>query len=158
ADAATAAARAWTLYKPEAKRAVRLTAAGTPGDGWDERVSFSYETSPSERATVSATAMRRGTSWTVVLTDGAEATANKRSAAVGMLAQSLLPAGYTRETFAGRTAHRLTPERVQAMRDFVAESARELGVPGVGLAFIDQGKVVWEGGVGVRELGSPEPV
>jgi CubicO group peptidase (beta-lactamase class C family) len=28
----------------------------------------------------------------------------------------------------------------------------------VGLAFIDGGKVVWEGGLGVRELGKPEPV
>lgn len=158
ADAADAAAKAWTLYKPEAKRAVRLKAAGAPGDGWDERVSFSYETSPSERATVSALAMRRGTNWTVALTDGAESTANKRSAAAGMVAGSLLPAGYARETFAGKTAHRLTPERIQAMRDFVSKAAEELGVPGVGLAFIDQGKVVWVGGVGVRALGSPEPV
>ena len=31
-------------------------------------------------------------------------------------------------------------------------------MPGVGLALIDRGKVVWQGGVGVRKLGSPEPV
>ena len=34
----------------------------------------------------------------------------------------------------------------------------QLGVPGVGLAFIDGGKVVWEGGLGVRELGKPQKV
>ena len=34
----------------------------------------------------------------------------------------------------------------------------QLGVPGVGLAFIDGGKVVDEGGLGVRELGKPEKV
>ncbi len=158
ADAPAAAAKAWSLYKPDAKRVVRVTVPGTRSDGWDERVSFAYETSPSERATVSATAMRREGGWTVVISNGAESTANKRSAASGALAQSLRPAGYTPETFAGKTAHRLTPERIQALRDFVAQSARELQVPGVGLAFIDQGKVVWQGGVGVRELGHPEPV
>ncbi len=158
ADAQAAAAKAWTLYKPAAARTVRLASAAPPGDGWDERVGIAYETSPGERAVVAATAMRRGTSWTVVIVEGSEATANKRSAALALLQQSLRPAGYKPETFAGMTAQRLTPDKVQALRDFVAQSARELEVPGVGLAFIDQGKVVWEGGVGVRALGSPEPV
>ncbi len=146
--AQAAAAKAWSLYKPNAARPVRLATAGVPGDGWDERVSFAYETSPSERAAVSALAMRKGTSWTIVITDGAEATVNKRAAATSLIARSLRPAGYVRETFAGRTAHPLTPERIQALRDFVAESARALEVPGVGIALIDHGKVVWQGGYG----------
>ncbi|HEX4709982.1 serine hydrolase domain-containing protein [Phenylobacterium sp.] len=157
--AQAAAAKAWSLYKPNAMRPVRLVTPGVPGDGWDERVSIAYETSPSERAAVSAAAMRNGTSWTVVITDGAEATVNKRAAATSLIARSLRPAGYVRETFAGKTAHRLTPERIQALRDFVAESARALDVPGVGIALIDQGKVVYQGGYGVRELGhADEPV
>ena len=35
---------------------------------------------------------------------------------------------------------------------------RELGVPGVGFSLIDAGKVVFEGGLGVRELGKPAKV
>ena len=156
--AQAAAAKAWSLYKPNATRPVRLITSGAPGDGWDERVSIAYETSPSERAVASALAMRKGASWTIMITDGAEATMNKRAAATAIIERSLRPAGYVRESFAGKTAHRLTPERIQALRDFVAESARELQVPGVGIALIDQGKVVWQGGYGVRELGSSEPV
>ena len=83
---------------------------------------------------------------------------NKRSAAAALIERSLRPAGYVRETFAGKTPHHLTPERIQALRDFVAESARALDVPGVGIALIDEGKVVYQGGYGVRELGHPEPV
>jgi CubicO group peptidase (beta-lactamase class C family) len=159
ATAQAAAAAAWSAYKPGANRAVRLASPGTAGDGWDERVSFAYETSPGERTVVSALAMRKGTAWTVVIIDGADATANKRSAALAIVERSLRPAGYTPETFAGKTAHRLTPERIQALRDFIAESAKELDVPGVGIALIDHGKVVWEGGYGARELGHPdEPV
>ncbi|QKS02044.1 beta-lactamase family protein [Sphingomonas sp. CL5.1] len=158
ADAREAAAKAWSLYRPARAPNVRLVTAAPATDGWSERASIAYETSPAERAVRSALALKQGQAWTVMLVDGAEATYNKRSAATSVIQGSLLPAGFARETFAGKVAHRLTPERIQALRDFVAQSARTLEVPGVGIALIDQGKVVWEGGVGVRALGSAEPV
>ena len=158
ADAGAAVTSAWARHRPGQSFRPLLVTPAAPGEGWDERVSFSYETPPAERSVRAAVAQRQGKAWTVVLIDGAVATYAKRSAAVGLLQQSLRPAGYTRESFAGREAQRLTPERVELMRQFVAESAAALGVPGVGLAFVDQGKVVWQGGVGVRELGKPDPV
>ncbi|MBB5705579.1 serine hydrolase domain-containing protein [Sphingopyxis panaciterrulae] len=158
ADGAAAAAKAWSLYRPDAAPTVRLATPGRPGEDWDERLNLSYETLPTERATRSALALRKGAAWTVLIVDGSAGTAAKRSAAMSVVREGLHPVGYQTESFAGRTAHRLTPDRVRALRDFVAESARELGVPGVGLALIDQGKVVWQGGIGVRALGSPEPV
>ena len=158
ATAQAAAAKAWSLYRPNAARRVRLAVPLPPKDGWDERVGFEYETSPSERAVVSALAMRKGGLWTVAIIDGSDATMNKRAAAAEIIERSLRPAGYTPESFAGMTAHRLTPERVQALRDFIAKSAGALEVPGVGIALIDHGQVVWQGGYGVRQLGQPAPV
>lgn len=158
ADARDAAAKAWAAFAPGRPRTIRLQSTGAPGEGWEERVNITYDTSPSEQRDVSALALRSGASWTVVLTDGSEAVANKRSAALGLLEHSLRPANYRREDFANRTARHLTPERVRILRDFVEQSARTLQVPGIGLAFIDGGKVVWQGGVGVRALGSPAPV
>ena len=35
---------------------------------------------------------------------------------------------------------------------------KKLDVPGVGLAFVEDGRVVWEGGLGVKELGKPDAV
>ena len=157
-DAQAAAAKAWAIYRPAMARPVQLVTPRAPGEGWDERVSIEYETSPEEAAVAFALALRKGGSWTVMIADGAQATYGKRSAAASIIQQSLRPAGYERESFAGRAAHRLTPDRIAALRDFVAESARVLGVPGVGIALVDQGQVVWQGGVGVRALGSPEPV
>ena len=158
ADAKAAAAKAWALYKPGAAPAVRLVTTDAPRDGWNVRVGITYETSPTERAARAALALQQGQSWTVMIVDGSEGTFNKRSAAAAVLQSSLRPAGYTRESFAGRTAHRLTPERIKLLQDFVAQAAKELEVPGVGLAFIDHGRVIWQGGVGVRALGSAEPV
>lgn len=157
-DGKSAAEKAWSIYKPAHLPTLRMANAGRPADGWDERVSISYEVAPSERATRSATALRRGTNWTVLIVDGAAGTAAKRSAAMSVVQQGLRPVGYQVETFAGKVAHRLTPERAQMMRDFIAQSARELEVPGIGFALIDQGKVVWQGGFGVRALGAPEPI
>jgi CubicO group peptidase (beta-lactamase class C family) len=68
------------------------------------------------------------------------------------------PAGYTPESFAGRTPHKLTPERAAVLRQFITDAMKALDVPGVGLVFIQDGQVVWEGGLGVPRLSYPAPV
>lgn len=153
-----AVAQAWTAVHPGTSPVPQTTTNAPPGDGWEERVTFTYETLPSEQTSRLAAAFRKGTAWTVLILDGSSGTLAKRSAALQVVRQSLRPAGFQRESFAGKTAHRLTPERVELMRDFVEKSRRELEVPGVGFALIDNGKLLWQGGFGVRALGSPETV
>jgi len=158
ADAQSAAAAAWRLYRPDAKRPFKLMTARAPRQGWDERQVIDYETSPNEHVDVQAMALRSGTHWTVAILDGGESTVEKRAAAVGLVLQSLRPRGYSRETFAGRAAHRLDADRVAALKSFVQTSITQLGVPGAAIALVDHGQVVFEGGFGVRELGKPTPV
>ena len=157
-DAKEAVSAAWKLYRPEMKRPVRLVTPRPGREGWDERQVFEFETSPNERAVVQAIAYRKGTAWTVVLIDGTEPTFEKRGAPTALILQSLRPSGYTRESFAGRKAHPLDATRIETLKGFVRSGMDLLGIPGVGLVFIDGGKVVWEGGLGVRELGKPEAV
>jgi hypothetical protein len=92
-DAQTAAAKAWAMFKPDAKLSVRLISPDAPGDGWDERASITYETSPGERAVKSALAMRKGTAWTVAITDGAEQAFRSKLDARTELATRRLRAG-----------------------------------------------------------------
>ncbi len=158
ADAAAAVAAAWAAYQPEAKRPLQLATQRPARNGWEERQVFDYETSPNERVVVEALALREGDAWTVVIIDGREPTFEKRAAALNLVIQSLRPKGYVRESFAGRQAHPLDAARLALLKDFVRQSMEQLGIPGVGLAFIDGGKVVWEGGLGVRELGTRLPV
>ena len=158
ADAATAVASAWAAYKPESKRPVKLVTPLPPKEGWDERKFFDYETSPNERAVVQAIALREGKSWTIAILDGTDPTVEKRGATVGLVFESLRPKGYQRESFAGRKAHELDKERISTLVSFAENSMRQLGVPGVGMALIDHGKVVYQGGLGVKELGKPEHV
>jgi CubicO group peptidase (beta-lactamase class C family) len=153
-----AVTNAWQTYKPDMKRPLHAATAIPDRNGWSGGKQFMYETSPNERAVVVAVARKAGNTWTVALLDGSEPTFEKRAAQINIVLQSLRPKAYQRESFAGRKPLPLTPERVQMLKEFVQSSMQKLGVPGVGLALIDGGKVVYEGGLGVKELGKSAPV
>ena len=105
-----------------------------------------------------AIALRAGKAWTVFILDGTEPTVEKRGAPIGLIFESLRPKSYQRESFAGRKAQPLDAAHIALLSSFVETSMQELGVPGVSIALIDGGKIVYEGGFGVRELGKPERV
>jgi CubicO group peptidase (beta-lactamase class C family) len=157
-DAEAAVVAGWAAYKPGFNRPLRIALPQEARNGWDERKAFQYETSPNEKAVVSAYAWRAGQAWTVVLLDGTDSTFEKRGAQFSLALQSLRPKGYTRETFAGKKAHPLDEKRLATLKDFVSSGMKMLDTPGVGLAFIDGGKTVWAGGLGVKALGKPDPV
>ena len=158
ADANAAVAAAWPLFKPDEKRPLKVATPQAALNGWEERHVFQYETSPNERATVYAVASRAGTSWSVAIVDAKDGTFEKRRSQFSLVTQSLRPKGYQRESFAGKKAHPLGAGRIATLRTFVEHSMKEIGIPGVALGFIEGGKIVYEGGLGVRELGKPEPI
>ncbi|MFZ2987550.1 serine hydrolase domain-containing protein [Ideonella sp.] len=161
-DADDAVAQAWALAQPGFDRKLRLATPRPARNGWVDQKIYNYETSPNEKLAVEAFARRASTgdgkAWAVMLMQASEATLEKRGAPIGKYYSSLRPQGYERESFAGRTPKPLTPERVEQLKAFVADGMKQLDVPGVGLSFISGGKVVWAGGLGVRELGKPAKV
>ncbi|HEY4114951.1 MAG TPA: serine hydrolase domain-containing protein [Rhizomicrobium sp.] len=157
-DADSAVAAGWEAFQPGFKRPLRLATPQSPYNGWEERHSYDYETSPNEKLVVTAYAWRSGANWLVVMGHGNEATAEKRLGQVGLIIGSARPKGYSRESFVGKAAHPLDAARIQTLKNFVADGMSMLRVPGVGLAFIDGGKVVYEGGIGVRTLGKPAKI
>lgn len=157
-DSAAAVAKAWQEYRPGFRRPLKITTDRPGRDGWESAKVFDYETSPNERAVVQATALKLGAAWMVILLDGTEPTFEKRLGPIRLIADSIIPASYERESFAARRALPLTPERIAAMKQFVEESMRKLGVPGAAMALVENGRVVFEGGLGVREIGKPTPV
>src|SRR4029077_5749254 len=135
------------------KRPVKLMTPAPARDGWDERKNFDYETSPNERAALQALACAAAETWTGGVLDGKEPTFEKRSSQFGLIIQSLRPKGYNKESFAGRKALPLTPERIAELKSFVETSMKKLGIPGASLAIVESGHLVYEGSLGVRELG-----
>ena len=155
-DADSAMALAWAAYKPDAKWPLKVVNPLPDKDGWTDRRSFEYQTSPNEKRGVTASTRRAGDVWTVAVYDMADATGEKRGAAVQLIFDRLLPKGYTRESFAGKKANPLDAERLARLHEFTETAMRELRVPGVAIGIIQGGKVVFADGFGVRELGKRE--
>jgi CubicO group peptidase (beta-lactamase class C family) len=153
-----AVSAAWSAVYPQFKHPLRLAQPRPGRRGWDEQRDYDYETSPNEKIVVFAAARRHGTAWTVTLVASGQASFEKRLAQARRIGDSLRPKGYVRETFAGKKPNHLDADRIKKITDSV-DKARDLaGIPGVGLALVQDGKVVYEGGLGVRETGKPEKV
>jgi CubicO group peptidase (beta-lactamase class C family) len=158
ATADEAVAAAWKGLHPDFNRRLRIAESWPARDGWDEDRSYGYETSPIEKMVVFAIAHRKGTTWTLTLAEGGRASFEKHRADTERLFETTYPKGYVRESFAGKTAHELDAARAKVIVDSIDAMRTAAGVPGVALALVQHGKVVYEGGLGVRELGKPEKV
>src|SRR5208282_2773280 len=151
-----ALAAAWQVYKPDAKWPLKVSNDLPDRDGWSRRRVYDYQTSPNEKRGVDAAVYYSGSSWTVVIDDVADAVAGKRGAQLSVIFSRLLPKGYSRESFAGKKANTLDQARIAELGRFVEQGQKVLGVPGVGLGVVQDGKVVFAGGFGVKELGGTE--
>ena len=156
ATADEAVAEAWKVFGLTPKFLLATDAA--PRDGWEQRRFYDYDVPANAKRVIRASAFRKGTWWTVMVVDVDQAIAEKRSSQFGKISQRFQPAGYTRETFAGRTAHKLDAARLQQVSDFVEQMRKEFDVPGVAIGIVQDGKVVLSRGYGVRELGKPAAV
>jgi len=152
-DADAAVAAAWAAYKPEARWPLEVVHDQADRFGWTKHRNYEYQTSPNERRDVEASTRYAGGGWTVAIYDVSQPVAEKRAAQVRLIFDRLFPKGYARESFAGKTAHRLDEARLTEIQRFVESGRKRLGLPGVALGIVQDGKVVFAGGFGVRELG-----
>ncbi len=149
---------AWKAYKPDAKWALLATSESPDRDGWSKGKEYAYQTSPNERRAVAVNTVFANGRWCVVVIDFADGTAEKRGGQINKVFSHFFPKGFSRESFAGKTAAKLDAGKLQALQKFVADAEKATGVPGVSFGVVQDGKTVWAGGVGVRELGKPTPV
>ncbi len=157
-DADAAVAAAWKAFKPGASWPLKVVTPAAPRDGWTDRRTYSYQTSPNEQREVLADVRRANGVWTVALYDVANDVGEKRGAQLGLIFGKLLPKGYQRESFAGKSAQTLDAKRIADLSRFVQTAMALTGVPGVSVGLYQDGRPVFVGGFGVRELGKKEPV
>jgi CubicO group peptidase (beta-lactamase class C family) len=156
-DADAAIATAWKVYKPEASWPLKVSNDRPDKDGWSRQKTYEYQTSPNEKRDVSAITKFAGGAWTVAIADMSLSVAEKRGAQAKLVFDRLLPKGYARESFAGKTAHRLDEARIAELKRFVNEGRKALRIPGVALALLQNGKAIYSG-FGVRDIETTKPV
>ncbi|WP_374562203.1 serine hydrolase domain-containing protein [Ideonella sp.] len=154
-DAAAALAAGWAVFQPGANWPQKMVTPLAPKNGWTDRQAFSYQTSPSEKREVSAQVRRAGTIWTVVIRDMADDVTERHTSQINQIFGSLLPKGHRRESFAGKSANKLDAARIAELGGFVERAMAATGVPGVALGLVQDGRVVYSGGFGVKALGQP---
>lgn len=158
ADADAAVAQAWEAAGMSPGFKEKLATDQPAKDGWDAIRVQEYDVPANKERVVLAYAAGRTGQWTVLLVDFSTQVMEKRGAQLALVYDRMLPKGYDRETFAGRKALPLDAARLEAMRGFIRESQRALGVPGVSIGIVQDGKVVMAEGFGVRRLGAATPV
>ncbi len=152
-DADSAVKAAWAAYRPDAKWPLKVTNDFPDKDGWTNIRDYTYQTSPNEKRDVGANARRANDIWTVIIYDMSQAVGEKRGGQVALIFGRLFPKGYERETFAGKTAKKLGDKEIAALSTFLETGLQKARVPGVALGLVQDGKVVFADGLGVRELG-----
>ena len=152
-DADAAVKAAWAAYRPDASWPLKVTHDFPDKDGWTNRRDYSYQTSPNEKRDVGVSTMRANDTWTVTVYDMTQAVGEKRGAQVALIFGRLFPKGYEREMFTGKTARKLGDKEIAALSAFLETGLKETRVPGVALGLVEDGKVVFAGGFGVKEIG-----
>jgi len=153
ADADDAVRQAWAAYKTDAPWPLKVVNRQSDKDGWTDMALYVYQTSPNERRDVVVDLRRANAIWTATIYDMAQAVGEKRLAQVELVFGQLLPKGQPRESFAGKKAHPLDKARIDELMRFVKTARKALGVPGVSVGLVQDGKVVFADGFGARELG-----
>lgn len=158
ATAEGAIAAAWKSLRADFNRELDMTQSQPAGEGWDELRAYYYKSSPNEHTVAFANAMRHGSSWVAVAIESGRASFEKRVSGVMLAVQTLRPKGFTKESFAGKKSAKLDASRIERIVAFVEQARDALGVPGVAVGIVQDGKVILQRGFGVRELGKEAKV
>jgi CubicO group peptidase (beta-lactamase class C family) len=143
------------VYKPDAKWPLKVASDRPDRNGWSKQRVYEYQTSPNERRGVAAFPRFANGSWMVAIYDIGDQVGEKRGAQVALIFDRLFPKGYSRESFAGKKANKLDAARLAQLSRFIEDGEKALGVPGVSVGIVQDGKVIFADGFGLRELGKP---
>ncbi len=149
---------AWQKFKPGFAYPIAQTIPGVAMDGWDETIQFMYDAPSAENVFVIAVASRKGQTWYMLLLYGAKGALERRSAQIHTVLTSFKAPGAQEESFAGKTAHKLDAKLLQELVAFIEAALQEFKIPGAAVGIVQDGKIIFEHGFGVRTSGTQELV
>ncbi len=157
-NAETAIAAAWSRYKPEfSAQASKLN--NLPDlNGWKSRVKATYVDSNSAQMRYQAQAQGIDDLWIVTLSLGSSELFTQREIDLGIINNSLTAPTFKAESLAGQIPNAIDQKRIAQIKAFFARGMQDLKIPGLAFALLDHGAIVYEGGMGVRQLGKPNLV
>lgn len=149
---------AWKKFKPNFEYPLEQTNPCVASDGWDEIIQFTYDIPAARNSMAFALARRKNSTWYVQLFDGTKGAFDRRMAQAITVISSFKALGVQEESFTGKVAHKFDVARIQEFAEFIAAARLEYKTPGAAIAIVQDGKIVFEKGFGVRQLGTKELV
>jgi CubicO group peptidase (beta-lactamase class C family) len=150
--------RAWQEINPAFDLPVLQKVDIPAQGGWDGEVQVVYDAPDSASRIVFAIARLLGDRAYITLVDGTKAGFSRRAAQFSELHHAWKPAGLIEPSLLGVSPKPFGNEERDAMSRFVNWAMRQLGVPGLAVAVVQNGETVYAEGFGVRRLGSGEPI
>lgn len=157
-DARKIALAAWKRAEPAFDSKVLRDVAMPPQGGWDAMHQIVYEVPAKESRIELAVVRRLGSRAFVNIVRGSTAAFSRRGAQLNEAILSWKPEGYEEEDLKNAAASPWTDEIARQLREFVLHGMAVMHVPGVSIAVVRGGKVVFAEGLGVRSLSDRAPV
>jgi len=149
---------AWRAIDPQFASKVIREAALPPQGAWEEMHQVVYEVPPNLGRVESAVLRRFRSRAFVNLVRGTTAGMSRRGAQLFEAMNSWKPAGYQEISLKDRAASPWTEEHSAKLKQFVLSAMETMQVPGVSVAIVQGGRMVWAEGFGKREIREPSPV
>jgi len=150
--------RVWREVKPGFDIPMYAKAEMPAKDGWDGEVDIAYDTPESESRIVFAIARLLGSRIYITLVDGSKAGFSRRIAQFSELHSGWKPAGLKEPSLAGISPKTFGNEERNAMGRFVDWAMRQVGIPGIAIAVVQNDQTVYAEGFGVCRAGGEERV
>jgi len=156
--AADIAAAAWRAVDPAFDLPVFNEAESAAAGGWGATFQIAYAAPHAESRASLAIVRMLGERAYVALISGSKAGLSRRMAQVGELLEAWRPAGIAEVDLNARVARTWGAEETAALERFVRAGMGTLEIPGLAVAVVQDGAVVFAEGFGVTSLADPKPV
>ncbi|MDA3863419.1 MAG: serine hydrolase [Deltaproteobacteria bacterium] len=149
---------AWQMVNPKFNLEIEKKISPPPSGEWDKVTQINYETKVADRKIVFALARGKNKVYYINLVQGKKAAFSRRGAQMSTVVSSLKVPGIKKESFKGKKAAELDDKKLKILRDHIEMVRKKLGVTGASVGIIQNGKLVFKQGFGVRKLGGKRKV
>lgn len=159
-DATRGIADAWAIVEPgfDATPPPNGVQTVPSNPGIDETVVITYDLGQTSGRVRQAVGQRVGSQVYVMIFQGSLQAAVRRAAQINVIASGFTITSLSAVNLAGVIPRRFSGELVTAFETYAQDLLRRSDVPGMAVAVVQGGQIVYEKGFGVTELGGQQPV
>lgn len=148
----------WKAIDPKFSFKVLQKASPPPKDGWEQAHQVVYEIPVKDNRTVmTAIHVFKGIAY-ILLIDSSNAGLSKRAAQLQIVGDTWRPSELKKEDLSQNEIKTFSEADTVEIDRFIAKAMKELNLPGVSVAIVQNGKVAYRKGFGVKQLGKSEKV